>query len=95
MGKKREHNTYRQLKKQYPDYLAAVQALLEGNSESGSVDAHAIQPFYAGLLARSCGLKVALEVEGGLGGCHRTTCRPAVAESDTASAGLVACWSSR
>ena len=42
----------------------AVQALLEGNSESGSVDAHAIQPFYAGLLARSCGLKVALEVEG-------------------------------
>jgi histidine phosphotransferase ChpT len=42
----------------------AVQALLEGTSESGSVDAHAIQPFYAGLLARSCGLKVALEVEG-------------------------------
>jgi histidine phosphotransferase ChpT len=42
----------------------AVQALLEGTSESGSVDAHAIQPFYAGLLARACGLKVALETEG-------------------------------
>ena len=42
----------------------AVQALLEGMSESGSVDAHAIQPFYAGLLARACGLKVVLEVEG-------------------------------
>ena len=42
----------------------AVQALLEGTSESGSVDAHAIQPFYAGLLARSCGLKVGLEIEG-------------------------------
>jgi histidine phosphotransferase ChpT len=42
----------------------AVQALLEGTSESGSVDAHAIQPFYAGLLARACGLKVALEAEG-------------------------------
>jgi len=42
----------------------AVPALLEGTSETGSVDAHAIQPFYAGLLARACGLKVALEAEG-------------------------------
>src|SRR5712672_2470010 len=42
----------------------AVPALLEGASESGSVDAHAIQPFYTGLLARACGLKVALEPEG-------------------------------
>jgi len=42
----------------------AVQALLEGTSENGSVDAHAIQPFYTGLLARACGLKVALETEG-------------------------------
>ncbi len=42
----------------------AVPALLEGTSESGSIDAHAIQPFYAGLLARACGLKVALEAEG-------------------------------
>src|SRR6202171_536159 len=42
----------------------AVPALLEGTSESGSVDAHAIQPFYAGLLARACGLKVNLEAEG-------------------------------
>src|SRR5882724_13389852 len=43
----------------------AVPALLEGASESGSVDAHAIQPFYAGLLARACGLKVAIEPEDG------------------------------
>jgi histidine phosphotransferase ChpT len=42
----------------------AVPALLEGTSESGSVDAHAIQPFYAGLLARACGLKVDLKAEG-------------------------------
>jgi histidine phosphotransferase ChpT len=42
----------------------AVPALLDGTSESGSVDAHAIQPFYAGLLARACGLKVSLEPEG-------------------------------
>ena len=42
----------------------AVPALLEGTSESGSIDAHAVQPFYAGLLARACGLKVELEAEG-------------------------------
>jgi histidine phosphotransferase ChpT len=42
----------------------AVPALLEGNSENGSVDAHAIQPFYAGLLARACGVKVELRPEG-------------------------------
>jgi histidine phosphotransferase ChpT len=42
----------------------AVPALLEGNSENGSVDAHAIQPFYTGLLARSCGIAVGLAAEG-------------------------------
>jgi histidine phosphotransferase ChpT len=42
----------------------AVPALLDGTSESGTVDAHAIQPFYTGLLARACGLKVALAAEG-------------------------------
>jgi len=41
-----------------------VQTLLQGSSESGSVDAHAIQPFYAGLLARACGLEVSLKAEG-------------------------------
>jgi histidine phosphotransferase ChpT len=42
----------------------AVPGLLEGTSESGSVDAHAIQPFYTGLLARACGLTVDLKAEG-------------------------------
>jgi histidine phosphotransferase ChpT len=42
----------------------AIPALLEGASETGSIDAHAIQPFYAGLLARACGLKVELKAEG-------------------------------
>jgi histidine phosphotransferase ChpT len=41
-----------------------VPALLQGVSESGSIDAHAIQPFYAGLLARACGLEVNLKAEG-------------------------------
>ena len=41
-----------------------VPALLEGTSENGSLDAHAIQPFYTGLLGRACGLKVELKAEG-------------------------------
>jgi histidine phosphotransferase ChpT len=42
----------------------AVPALLAGAPESGTVDAHAIQPFYTGLLARACGLTVGLAAEG-------------------------------
>ena len=42
----------------------AVPALLDGASENGSLDAHAIQPFYAGMLARACGVKLALKSEG-------------------------------
>src|SRR5258708_35689465 len=42
----------------------ALGDLLEGRSESGTVDAHAIQPFYTGLLARACGLGVKLAAEG-------------------------------
>jgi histidine phosphotransferase ChpT len=42
----------------------ALPVLLAGNSENGTVDAHAIQPFYTGLLARSCGLAVVLAAEG-------------------------------
>jgi histidine phosphotransferase ChpT len=42
-----------------------VPALLQGTSEDGSIDAHAIQPFYAGLLARACGLEVSLTADGG------------------------------
>jgi histidine phosphotransferase ChpT len=42
----------------------AVPGLLEGQSESGTIDAHAIQPYYTGLLARACGLSVDLVAEG-------------------------------
>ncbi len=42
----------------------AVPALIAGTSETGSVDAHAIQPFYAGMLARACGLTLELRLEG-------------------------------
>ncbi len=42
----------------------AVPGLLAGCPEGGIVDAHAIQPFYAGLLARNCGLNLSIEAEG-------------------------------
>jgi histidine phosphotransferase ChpT len=42
----------------------ALTGLLEGRSETGGIDAHAIQPFYAGLLAKSCGMAVSLAAEG-------------------------------
>jgi histidine phosphotransferase ChpT len=42
----------------------AMAGLLEGRSETGTVDAHAIQPFYTGLLAKACGMGVSLAAEG-------------------------------
>jgi histidine phosphotransferase ChpT len=42
----------------------AVPALLAGSPENGVVDAHAIQPFYAGLLGRASGLAVSIEADG-------------------------------
>jgi histidine phosphotransferase ChpT len=38
--------------------------LLAGGTAAGSVDAHAIQPHYTGLLAHDCGLAVSLASEG-------------------------------
>jgi histidine phosphotransferase ChpT len=42
----------------------AVPSLVAGEPAGGTVDAHAIQPFYTGLLARTCGLTVSLQPEG-------------------------------
>src|SRR3954469_2311758 len=42
----------------------AVPGLLAGSSEHGTIDAHAIQPFYTGLLAKACGVGVSLTPEG-------------------------------
>ena len=41
----------------------AVPALVAGEAEN-PIDAHAIQPFYTGLLARACGMTVSLAPEG-------------------------------
>jgi len=44
----------------------AMPGLLTGEPNGHAVDAHAIQPFYAGMLARNCGLAVAFANEGEL-----------------------------
>jgi histidine phosphotransferase ChpT len=40
-----------------------VAELLAGRPQSGEVDAHTIQPFFAGLVARDCGMEVAILAE--------------------------------
>jgi histidine phosphotransferase ChpT len=42
----------------------AIPGLLAGGTAGETVDAHAIQPYYTGLLARSCGLTVTMVAEG-------------------------------
>ena len=42
----------------YAKVPQAVPDLLAGGSHDGSVDAHAVQPYYTGLLAKDCGLTV-------------------------------------
>jgi histidine phosphotransferase ChpT len=38
-------------------------ALMAGEAESGGIDAHTIQPFFAGVVARSCGMAITVETE--------------------------------
>ena len=38
--------------------------LLAGEAGEDPIDAHRIQPFYAGMLARECGMAASLAMEG-------------------------------
>lgn len=42
---------------------AHAEQLLAGKAEGGSVDAHAIQPFYTGLVARAAGMDARFSIE--------------------------------
>lgn len=44
--------------------LPTVPPLLSGETPADGLDAHRIQPFYAGLLAEACGLKATIVMEG-------------------------------
>lgn len=41
---------------------SGIQALVAGEPEEDSIDAHGIQAYYTGLVARACGIAVAIEV---------------------------------
>lgn len=41
-----------------------LEALLAGQAPHGRIDAHVIQPFYSGLVARDAGMRVALSIDG-------------------------------
>ncbi len=41
---------------------SGVAALLAGGSENGAIDAHTIQPYFTGLVARECGMEIELTV---------------------------------
>ncbi|MDB5557763.1 MAG: histidine phosphotransferase [Enterovirga sp.] len=43
---------------------AHAEALIRAEPESGTVDAHAIQPFYTGLIARAAGMSVGMTLDG-------------------------------
>ncbi|MGA0598101.1 histidine phosphotransferase ChpT [Enterovirga sp. CN4-39] len=43
---------------------AHAEALIRGEPESGTVDAHAIQPFYTGLVAQAAGMGVSMTLDG-------------------------------
>ena len=42
----------------------SIPPLLAGQPNGHAVDAHAIQPFYTGLLAKSCSLSISMAIEG-------------------------------
>jgi histidine phosphotransferase ChpT len=42
----------------------AFEKLVPGNLDGAHIDAHAVQPYYTGLLARTCGMKVTAAAEG-------------------------------
>jgi histidine phosphotransferase ChpT len=46
-----------------PRLASGVADLVAGRPESGAVDAHSIQPYFAGLVARECGMEVAITVD--------------------------------
>ncbi len=48
----------------YAKVPQAVPELLAGGAHGGTVDAHAVQPYYTSLLAKDCGLTVAAVSEG-------------------------------
>src|SRR5262245_29431331 len=66
----------------------AVPGLLSGETADHPVDAHGIQPLFAGMLARACGLNVAMAANGDgilLTAAPATGCTPAARQCGAGS----------
>jgi histidine phosphotransferase ChpT len=61
---------------------AQIPALLSGEAEEGAIDARAIQPYYAGLVAKACGLDLTVTTEPEL---VTIDARPAAAARETSA----------
>lgn len=61
-----------------------VPAMLAGRPETGVVDAHGIQSYYAGLVARASGMEIAVEPDGDNAMTLRAAPKPAEAEGAAA-----------
>ncbi len=65
---------------------ANVPNLLEGESDEGAIDARAIQAYYAGLVAKACGLQVTVSSEPEMVTIEATPTEAAAADDPDASA---------
>ncbi len=65
-----------------------VEALIAGTPESGTVDAHAIQPFYAGLVARAAEMDVTFSIEGDTVTIRAEAAAPAETDADADDNGI-------
>lgn len=43
---------------------AHVEELLAGNAPGGTIDAHAVQPVYAGMVSRAAGMEISIAIDG-------------------------------
>ncbi|AWB25403.1 histidine phosphotransferase [Methylobacterium currus] len=64
-----------------------VEALIAGTPASGTVDAHAIQPFYAGLVARAAEMGVRFSIDGDTVTIRAEPAAPAEPDADTGADG--------
>ncbi len=72
-------------KGQYARVAHGVAALLAGTPETGTVDAHAIQPFFSGLVARAVGMAVSITTEGDVVVIQATPAAKSNAAADASS----------
>ena len=73
----------------YARIAAGIAGLLAGRPETGAVDAHAIQPFFTGLVAREVGMEVLARSEGEAIVIEARAAAPAVTDEEAGFEAIV------